>query len=213
MYFLVGHFDLTSRNGNSRFRKRMKHIEFSSLIENFEGKLPESSAAVIREHLAACADCMSDSAKVAQFFAYAGSQCFEPVPQAATANILNVYQRRIEQAVARSPARSFLVFDDWTMAVNERFSGSESRQLLFEVGDFTIDLRLDFQGENCSVSGQIFPDAENAAIYMVSAERSLTGSFGEFGEFSFDPAPQDIYEIRLSIASTDFSIPRVSMQR
>ena len=213
MYFSFGHFDLTNGNGNSPFRKRMKHIEFSTLIEDFEGRVPEKSAPAISEHLAVCSACLSDSAKVAQFFAYAGSQKFEPVPQAATANILNIYKRRPKKSGVPSPGRSFLVFDDWTMAVNERFSGSESRQLLFEVGNLTIDLRLEFQGENCSVSGQIFPDAENAAISIISAERSLTGSFGEFGEFVFDPAPQDLYEIRISIASTDLSIPEVSMLR
>jgi hypothetical protein len=194
----------------------LKHIDFSQLIDKFEKRLPEETELAIAEHNTVCDKCRVDLAKVAAFFEYVESPGSEPVPQAVTAHLLNIYQRRpsrTEPTGVRSPGKAFLVFDDWAMAVNERFSGVDTRQLLFEIDEFTIDLRLELQGENCRVSGQLFPERAGATISLSSNDHSVSSLLSDLGEFAFDPILQADYDITLSIGSEELSIPKVPLRR
>ncbi|MFT3744836.1 MAG: hypothetical protein QM785_11165 [Pyrinomonadaceae bacterium] len=173
-------------------------------------------SAEIDHHLEGCPACGEALEKVKAFFAYMDDPGSDPVPQAATAHILNIYQRRPavqELENTRVPGKAFLVFDDWSMAVNERFSGIDTRQLLFEIDDFTLDLRLELQGDNCRVSGQLFPECAEAAISFSSDESSISTVLSDLGEFSLSPLPQASYDITLSIGQERLSIPKVPLKR
>ncbi|MEQ1606669.1 MAG: hypothetical protein ABL999_17545 [Pyrinomonadaceae bacterium] len=194
----------------------MKHIDFSILIDKFEMRLTEAAELEIVEHVAVCDTCRRDLDKVATFFEYVGSPGSESVPQAVTAHLLNIYQRspvRTKPTEARSPGKAFLVFDDWAMAVNERFSGVDTRQLLFEIDQYTIDIRLELQGGNCRVSGQLFPERAGATISLSTSDHSVSSDLSDLGEFAFAPIPQAIYDITLSIGSEELSIPKVPLRR
>lgn len=194
----------------------MKHIEFANLIDKFEGRLSVEQETEITQHLSACGDCSAESAKLANFFAYASPDETYTVPQAVTARLLNIYQRR--PATAEAPAKrsilsGLLVFDDWAMALNERYSGIDSRQLLYRVGEYDIDLRIDFAGEICSLAGQVLPEFPNAEITISTGEYTYSSKLNEFGEFAFETVPQGIYDITIASATDELVLETVALHR
>src|SRR5262245_10208899 len=112
----------------------MKHIEIETLIKNFEGELAADGERDIAAHIAECAECRVEQAKIADFFSYSERHVAGEVPQAVTARILNLYQRKPAVSEVRTNGLgkiASLIFDDWHMAVNERYSGIDTRQMLY----------------------------------------------------------------------------------
>lgn len=194
----------------------MKHIEFAKFVENFEGHLPADEEREIAAHVGQCRECETEFRKLADFFAYTELKDLEPVPQAVTARILNIYQRRpvpSETILPEPGGLGFLIFDDWAMALNERYSGFDSRQMLYRIKGFDIDLRIELIGDKCRLTGQLFPENVGATAEISSSNDTATTTLNEFGEFVFDLVPQGVYDFRISVGKEDLSIEKVPLQR
>jgi hypothetical protein len=195
----------------------MKHPEFEKLVKSFEGLLPMSEEQEISSHLRVCAACGAQARKLESFFGYVNSGKTEPVSQADTARLLNVFkpERRISSAKGESFAgRLFanLVFDDWQTALSERFAVDDSRHLLYRAGEFEIDLRLHFADGKCLVSGQIFPDCGklgNAEIFSENASEKVF--LNDYCEFVFLPVGEGIYNFRINSNGKLIEIENLSL--
>ena len=193
----------------------MKHIEIETLINKFEGRLSAGDENEIAAHISECCECRAEAAKLADFFAYSEPHTANDVPQAATARLLNIYQRK--PVVIREPQKSLsivvsLIFDDWQMDLNERYSGMDTRQMLYRSGDIEVDLRIELIGDMCRLTGQIFPGIDGATAEIVSSSHPATTAFNDCGEFVFDPVPQGVYDIRISVGSEEIYIEKVPLQ-
>jgi hypothetical protein len=194
----------------------MKHIEFAKLVEKFEGRLSNDEEREIADHIADCGDCDSESARLADFFAYANLEESESVPQAVTARILNIYQLRPlpKQTTSDKPhGAGFLIFDDWTISLNERYSGLDTRQMLFRINEYDIDLRFEFVGDMCRLTGQLFPEISGASVEIFSSSHSASAMLNEMGEFALDPLPQNIYDVRITGADEELFVKKIPLQR
>ncbi|NOT47718.1 MAG: zf-HC2 domain-containing protein [Acidobacteria bacterium] len=192
----------------------MKHIEFERLVEKFERRLSDQENGEIDAHIAECSDCGIKSAKLADFFAYSDIKDLERVPQAVTAGILNIYQRRpvrTDIAVPQTGGHDFLIFDDWQMAVNERYSGLDTRQMLYRFKGYDIDLRIELISDQCRLTGQLFPESIGATA-EISSNQTQTTTLNKFGEFAFDLVPQGVYDFRISVGKEDLWIEKVPLQ-
>lgn len=190
----------------------MKHIEFAQLVDKFEGHLPVPDA--IESHAAECRPCGAEYRKLEEFFGYVGQRPVEEVPQAVTANILNIYQRRpaIKQASTSLLSKiGVLVFDDWTTALNERYAGMDSRQLLYNADGFDIDLRIELCGGRCRVAGQIFPDFSDAEVTLSNGGLSTTVAINATGEFAFDAVETGDYSLRIFSSDIDITIENIPL--
>lgn len=192
----------------------MKHVTFAKLVDKFEGRLASSDVDPILRHVAECPACGADYHRLEGFFGYVNLVPEVEVPQAATANILNIYQRR--PAVQKTPNSilsklGVLVFDDWTMALNERFAGMDSRQLLYRVDDFDIDLRIEFADGRVVVAGQIFPECPTGEATLYSDGFSTKAVLNEMGEFAFDPVEIGVYSLKFTINDVDLAIDNLPL--
>lgn len=194
----------------------MKHIDFAKVVERFEGKLHPEDVRIVDEHADTCRECSATYRKLADLFSYSAPVEFEAVPQATTARIMNIYQRKPSQAKTPRPERSglaSLLFDDWQMAVNERYSGIESRQLLFQVDEYQVDLRIEFSGEFGMVAGQIFPAISGATAELIHPDRRIAVELSELGEFVFDAVPKGSYELRIASKDSEIFLDQVPIQQ
>ncbi len=190
----------------------MKHIEFAQLIEKFESGLPVPDSISI--HVAECRSCESEYRKLKEFFGYVGQKPAEEVPQAATANILNIYQRRpaAEKTTASVLSKlGVLIFDDWATALNERYAGMDSRQLLYQADGFDIDLRIELSGYRCRLTGQILPDCSGAEITLSNDGMSATVALNDTGEFAFDAVETGDYSLRIHNSDVDISVENIPL--
>lgn len=186
----------------------MKHIEFPQLIEKFEGTLADAEVRAIEAHLSTCPKCAAEAGKLEGFFSFAEPHALEDVPQAVTARLLNIYQRplRKSESVRRRIPTALLIFDDWNAALNERYSFGDSRQFLYRIGAYDVDLRLSLRENDCSLSGQIFPDCAGGTVELVSETASETISFNENCEFEFEPVPHGIYRLLVTVGEDELVI-------
>jgi hypothetical protein len=194
----------------------MKHIEFTKLIEKFEGSLTTGDDLEVAAHIETCGDCETEFRKLANLFAYTALTGGETVPQAVTARILNLYQRNpkvSEPVAAKSSWLGSLIFDDWSMAVNERYSGLDTRQMLFRVNGFDIDLRIELVGDKCRLAGQVFPEFNGAVAQITSPENTVSVDLNEFGEFIFEPVSQGVYDLKISAGSEDLFLEKIPLKR
>lgn len=194
----------------------MEHIEFEKLLDIFEGGETEPLPEAIASHLNDCTKCSVEFRRLAEFIDYVAPRVREDVPQAATARILNIYHRRPvldEPHVTNASGLGFLIFDDWAMALNERYSGLDSRQMLFRVDEHEIDLRLEFTGNKCRLSGQILPGVEDATISLSSAGSSFSTPVSNMGEFEFDLVEPGTYRLRISYGVDSIVLEEVPLHQ
>lgn len=194
----------------------MKHIQFEKLANYFEGVLSASDGQDVAGHLAGCAECAAQAQRLESFFSYVNNIKSEQVSQADTARLLNIFQP------TKKPVRSAesfgkkllagLVFDDWQMAVNERFTATDTRNLLYSAGGVEIDLRLNFAGGKCQVSGQVFPDCGSRAVAEIISETiSEKAVLNESCEFVFPAVKEAVYTFRLTFDEQVVEIENFSL--
>lgn len=194
----------------------MKHIEFSKLIERHEGQLDPHEESEIAHHIAACTTCKGEESKLAAFVSYAEIRATEEVPQAVSARLLNIYDRRPipdRKIVPKVIGTGFLVFDDWATALNERYSGMDTRQMLFKVGEYEVDLRIEFVGDNCRLTGQIFPGVQDGVIDVTSKDVLRSGEIDDSGGFDLGIVPRGSYDIRIATATEILLIEKLLLER
>lgn len=198
--------------------RRMKHIEFEKLVNNFEGLQSPAEAREVTGHLRACFECAALNAKLENFFRYAGAGRNSEVSQADTARLLNIFKPKGEVSVKNESAfkrlLAGLIFDDWQTVLHERLAISDSRHLLYRAGQFEIDLRLHFTGGSCQVSGQVFPDCTlpaAATAELFSAETSEKVFLNDCGEFVFPPLKEGAYNFRVNSGGTTVEIENLSL--
>lgn len=115
----------------------------------------------------------------------------------------------------RSPA--ILVFDSFTsgLLLGVRGAGLMTRQMLYQAGDYNIDLSIDYveQTQAINVIGQTMPrDADLSAVVGADVElrQGSTVAFGaktnEFGEFIIDGIPEGTYDLRITLKAEEIDI-------
>lgn len=191
----------------------MRHIELSQFLEIFDGVSAAAPDRAMDAHLVVCRDCSDTYRKLTELYAYSRPAAEEDVPQATTARILNIYQRSPQPA---KPSKlvfniASLIFDDWQTLVHERFSGLDSRQLLFRAGEFEIDLRIDIHGDNCTLAGQILPELADATIRVESGEIVREVKTSDLGEFHFDSVPAGEYTFSITAGHVSLRVEKVPL--
>jgi|CXWL01.1.fsa_nt_gi hypothetical protein len=194
----------------------MEHIEYEKLVDNLESGNADSLTAEVAAHLDECTRCSAELRRLVDFFAYVAPGFVEEVPQATTARILNIYERRPlpdAEPIKTATGLGFLVFDEWATALNERYSGIDSRQMLYRIGRFDVDLRIDFIADKCRLVGQVLPGIEGAMITLSSPKGSISVPLTEFGEFEFEPAEPGTYSLAISGTDEDLKIEEVPLHQ
>lgn len=194
----------------------MKHIEFAKLIERHEGRLEQGEESEIAQHIAACSTCRAEESKLAAFVSYSEIRATEEVPQAVSARLFNIFDRRPlpdKNIAPKVIGTGFLVFDDWATALNERYSGLDSRQMLFKVGEYEVDLRIEFVGDNCRLTGQIFPGIQDGVIDVTSKDVFRSEEIDASGSFDMGTLPRGSYDIRIVAEAEILLIEKLPLER
>ncbi|HQU83191.1 MAG TPA: hypothetical protein PKY59_08710 [Pyrinomonadaceae bacterium] len=197
----------------------MKHIEFEKLLEEIEGSFRQKKTSDSAEHLAVCGECSRQAAKLKRFFNYTeDTRHEEALSQALTARLLNIYQAQKFAVKVKKEKESLtkklfaiLAFDDWQTALNERLTFTDSRQLLYKADKYDIDLRLNFVGDKCQLSGQILPDCEISEIQLVSGSNTETADLPKNCEFSFPLIEQKVYKLLIKLKDKSIEIKEISL--
>jgi hypothetical protein len=188
-------------------KNKGNHIVLDHIAEYVRGALPAGEQPAIREHLAECAQCASQHARIARVFEQARADETEDVP----AHVVARAKRLMAQARAGAPlpARrvpALLRFDSLRMAAarSARSSLAGVRQLVFETGQYDLVVHIKPLGEQQSIWGQLLGPSTTGMAELhgpASAQAALNAQ----GEFTLPPLPPGAYELLLLLDDVEIS--------
>jgi hypothetical protein len=200
----------------------MRHYEIGAWADFVRNLLSEREKAEMEQHLASdCTECVATVDFVRQVAAAAASErAYE-----AASEELAVAAREIFQARGAGRLGKFvealrvlvaqLTYDSASDLLPEgaRAHRSATRQMMFQAGDFCLDLRLDreLNSRRVTLVGQLANPKDSQIqlaklqVLILSGEKILTqASINEFGEFSLDYMPRP--NLRLCVPINDAGV-------
>jgi hypothetical protein len=173
----------------------VKHFSFENWVDLARESAPADERDAMLRHVASCGKCGRTLHMWQRVVAIARSEASYQPPEEAVRAVESAYLRQVQQL--SSAGRSLfarLVFDSFRApaAVGVRTLDLCSRQLLYEVDDLAIDLRIETTGSSArsSLVGQLLHQSEGAqgrgglpvALLLGKAPvaRTSTNTFGEF---------------------------------
>lgn len=92
-------------------------------------------------------------------------------------------------------------------------SSAAARQMLFEAGEFTVDLRISGSGKGREVRGQIFgPELSGGRVELSAAGITRKTEVGEMGEFVFRSVSIGEYSLTLTFGETAIGIEGLTIK-
>jgi hypothetical protein len=202
-----------------------KRVEFGSLVDWVEGRLPEDEARAVEEQVArADSRTLADVAWLRKFVKATDNAVLESPPREVRDTLIARFEayaigQQTPGLLKRVLAR--LTFDsDLRPAVGLRTAGAQQarRQLVYSAGafDVALNLRSGVADKNLVLDGQVLPreDQElkpfSVQLLHGGTELGLTAT-DELGSFALRDIPPGVYDIVLSTDQEEISIAPVDL--
>jgi anti-sigma factor RsiW len=198
----------------------LPHLSFALLADLVEGRLAAQEQASAQTHLAQCAQCAEQAAKLERVTALMRADTSEDAPRDVLSNAVQLFRTRAVAAEKPGLLRRLvasLSFDSGSLApaFGVRSSATASaRQLLFSAGDLDVDLRLAPASAGWVVSGQVLGACNGGRVELFAASEvpSSRAALNEQCEFTLPPVPSGEYTLRLLIDDAEIKIPELSLR-
>lgn len=188
----------------------MRCPSFERLIDYLDNRLAAQDAERIASHLAGdCAQCLENRNWYLQTRSLAaGDDSLEP-PAWVIKRAFRIFETQRPRLVERlGQAIASLVFDSFARpaVAGIRSTDSTYRQLLYNAGDYSIDLQVAPKPQaNVELVGQILREGEtsfesvaNLKLELAAEDRKIAEVFtNEMGEFTISGLAQGIYDLRI----------------
>ncbi len=191
------------------------HLSTAELADAIENRLAAGDEAQVRAHLATCTHCTSEFAALQKAIGLMRRDESKDAPGEAFNFAVNLFRTRKQFAPKQSAAQIILAklksdVSQLAPAFGERSAAtSGERQMLFEAGEFDVDLRVRRQTESFSLSGQVLGDVLTGSITLQSEDFEKTEIVSEFGEFAFANVPAGNYSLKLQLSDVELVISEI----
>lgn len=200
---------MPAKRGNDRPQKghtvspNFSHISHARLVDWVDGRLPPGEQPAVAAHLAACARCRGQAARITRLLAAMRGDDSQDAPPALIARAVQLFHSRAAEPAPALLQRltAVLRFESspLTPAFGLRGASEQTRQLLFAAGDYDIDLRIVPNGSEWQVSGQVLGEELGAgAAELAGAEATRQTAIDTLSAFSLPPAPAGRYTLTLA---------------
>ena len=192
-------------------------MDFESLLDYYEGRADEATAARVREHLAnGCKTCQQQLARVARTLDVLPELGRLPVPEQAMERARALYRDRFTRP-ERPSLLAQLVFDSRTNLALAGARGEESASLQqhYRTDHYDIDLWQEATEEKAwYLIGQALSTQGDAilrpdAVLLISPEGATQTARIEPREFHFDAVPEGRYTMIVQLGGVDVTLPDV----
>jgi hypothetical protein len=186
------------------------HLSFETIVDFALDALSDTETGL---HAKTCTQCEFKLARVASFIEIMRQDTTEEVPRSAFAAVLRVFKERQTKPrstqTAMQKLRAVLRFDSAQMTMNFGFRAAgtaNSRQLLFVIGNGTLDLRITRATDSWTISGQMLGEIFAGKVEL-QGEINLATEFDSQSHFTLPPVPGGNYRLRLYSESYEVEIP------
>jgi hypothetical protein len=197
---------------------------FERLIDYLDNRLDAKDTQRIAAHLATdCADCTATQNWYLQARAIAANDDSVEPPAWVIKRAFRIFETQRPRLVERlGQAIASLVFDSFTRpaVAGIRSTETTNRQLLYNAGDYSIDLQVVPSGQShAQLAGQILREGETSfeSVANLKLELSAGGKqiFEAFtnamGEFAISNIEQGIYDLRIETAEGSLTAKSVPL--
>ncbi len=194
----------------------MQHYGVGEWTDFVRNLVSEKQRVEMDEHRAVCPDCGSLLAFLSNVAAVGQAEhVYEAASEALSASVRNVFvsekaPARVREWAARA-LRTLMAQLTYDSAADLQPAGARAyrptiRQMLYQAGDYYLDLRFDHESDSPQVTivGQVanskdpaFRPAGLQVLVLAEAKVLAQAECNEFGEFSLDYVPQR--DLRLSV--------------
>ncbi len=187
------------------------HIPYSTLADIAEGRAaPDYPTAL---HLAACAVCAADLAWLARTIELMRTDAAELPPPHVTARAKRLLRQLARPAGQRQRLLAHLQFDSARapLAFGMRSAAAGPRQLVFDAGDYTIDLRFRPAGDQLSLQGQVLGVSALGSAQLSGAGASHAAELSSTSSFAMPPVQPGSYTLTIALETVDITIPDLQL--
>ena len=172
----------------------MKHFNMQEWVDFVREVTSEEQSSAMQKHLdEGCSDCHKLLETWKLVHECADRERFYQPPQAYVHLARAQFAiSRVNQARSREVCYAELVFDSFTqpVAAGVRSGLSRARQLVFQKGRYSIDMRMESQAGRLFIVGQVLDSGQaNSALGDIPVRllaHKLETTTSHFGEFQFD---------------------------
>jgi anti-sigma factor RsiW len=183
-------------------RDRNQHVALDRIADLARGLLPAAEQESIHSHMAGCARCAAQIARIERLFAVTSAGATEDVPSHVVARAVRLMRQR-KAAMQLSPRRRIMAtlrFDTLRMpvALGKRSQSVGARQLVFETGQHDVDVRIKPVGAHWAVWGQVLGAVTGGQVEL-QGPATVQTQLNSLGEFRMPPVPPGTYSLTLQL--------------
>lgn len=185
------------------------HIPLEDMVDLARSLLSSAEEDAIRTHVAGCASCTVQLARVEHMLELASADKSEQVPSELVARAVRLMRQR--RAAPAPPTRqrtlAALRFDSARapLALGRRGGPGAARQLVFSGEGQDVDVRIKASGASWAVWGQLLGAVADGQVELAGPVRVRT-TLNPLGEFSLPPVPQGAYTLLLQLQDVEISM-------
>lgn len=192
-----------------------QHIEFSTLADLVEERLTDAERPAILAHLATCAECAAQRAKIEKTIDMMRSPELEEAPRYAVAQAINLFRsHRKQPASLIQRLVALLQFDShqqMTPAFGMRSAATAERQLLFTAGDYELQLQIANESDGWVISGQLLGAGASGEVELKNQTIAVQTTLNELCEFTLPTMPAGNYALTLHLSSIEIEVPNLTV--
>lgn len=195
---------------------RPSHISFARLVDWVEKRLPIETQSQVQTHLATCVQCQREAAQIERMLSTMRSDTAVDPPPGVVDRAVRLFDRRVASTpTLRQQIMATLRFDSLTMplAFGTRSGALAPRQLLFNAGDYDLDLRItpSEQPEHWLLSGQLLGVATAAGTVVCSGATTYTATLSSLGEFTLPPVASGTYTLAVQLPDVEMMVGALTL--
>lgn len=195
------------------------HLSIEQIADAIENPLAARERRMFQSHLENCPHCAREYNNLAHSINLMRADKAADAPPEALTFAKNLFRTR-KQFLPRAESLTKKIWASLKLDVapystvfGERSaSGGAERQMLFEAGDFDVDLRI-HSGENDFIlAGQILGEVpEQISLELQNQNFSRKAAVSELGEFKIENIPAGSYDLNLRFGESEIVIPELKL--
>lgn len=191
-----------------------KHLSFEVIADMVEGKLSSDANSKATNHLTDCKICTKQANELRKTIFVMRTDKMEDAPINIIQRAINVMPRNVllDKPSLIQKIIAAVSFDSSTFspAYGVRSSGTAtSRQLIFNAGDFDVDIRISKQTGEWVITGQILGDCKNGQVELKNEHIRVEASLNDLCEFKLPPVKEGNYQLSLLLEEAEIEFPEI----
>jgi anti-sigma factor RsiW len=192
------------------------HLSFDQLADMVQSRLLPAQRAQAQAHIANCQQCLATLTHIRQVVGLMRDYDAEDAPEHVIARAVPLLRQHIlagssthESARPSLPQRiiAALRFDGLQQPAPALRAGRPAlRQLLFDAGQYDVDLRIAPSGSAWAVSGQVLGPHTSGQIELRGPAEVMQAELSELSRFRFPPIPAGRYTLNLRLDTAEVEI-------